>query len=66
MKRFEIMEKFYLSKALLAGGGNASPPPVDPFLTGTLLFQTDDNRASQGRMRYVLFYSYGRTSLATW
>ena len=65
MKRFEIMENFYLSKALLAGGGNASPP-LDPFVTGTLLFQTDDNRASQGRMRYVLFYSYGRTSLATW
>ena len=41
-------------------------PPLDPFLTGTLLFQIDDNRASQGRMRYVLFYSYGKTSLATW
>ena len=69
MKKFEIMEKFYLSKALLAGGGDASPtspPPLDPLLTGTLLFQTDDNRVSQGRMRYVLFYSYGRTSLATW
>ena len=66
------MEKFYLSKALLAGGGDASPtpppppPPMDPLLTGTLLFQTDDNRVSQGRMRYVLCYSYGRTSLATW
>ena len=69
MKRFEIMEKFYLSKALLAGvrGGGASPtPPLDPLLTGTLLFQTDDNRVSQGRMRYVLFYSYDRTSMATW
>ena len=52
------MEKCYLSKALLAG--------ADPLLTGTLLFQTDDNRVSQSRMRYVLFYSYGRTSLATW
>ena len=60
------MEKFYLSKALLAGGGNAFPPPLDPLLTGTLLFQTDDNRVSQGRMRCILFYSYGRTSLATW
>ena len=30
MKRFEIMEKFYLSKALLAGGG--AP------LTGLLCF----------------------------
>ena len=40
------------------------PPPLDPFLTGTLLFQTDDNRASQGRMRYVLFYSYGRTTVS--
>ena len=63
------MEKFYLSKALLAGGGDASPnptpTPLDPLLTGTLLFQTDDNRVSPGRMRYVLFYLYGRTSLAT-
>ena len=65
------MEKFYLSKALLVGGGrgDAFPtplPPLDPLLTGTLLFQTDDNRVGQGKMRYVLFYSYGRTSLATW
>ena len=31
MKRFEIMEKFYLSKALLAGGGrDASPPESAP------------------------------------
>ena len=34
MKRFEIIEKLYLSKALLkmAGGGDASPtsPPLDP------------------------------------
>ena len=64
------MEKFYLSKALLAGGGDASltppHPPLDALLTGTLLFQTVDNRVSQGRMRYVLFYSNGRTSLATW
>ena len=62
------MEKFYLSKALLTGGGMhpPHPPPLDPLLTGTLLFQTDDNRVSQGRMRYILFYSYGRTSLATW
>ena len=67
MKRFEIMEKFYLSKALLAGGGGCiPPPPLDPLLTGTMLFQNDDNRVSQGRMRYVLFYSYSRTSLATW
>ena len=65
MKRFEIMEKFYLFKALLTGGG-MHPPPLDPLQTATLLFQTDDNRVSQGRMRYVLFYSYGRTSLATW
>ena len=50
------MEKIYLSKALLAGGGDASPtPPLDLLLTGTFLFQTDDNRVSQGRMRYVLF-----------
>ena len=30
MKRFEIMEKLYLSKALLkmTGGGDASPPAV--------------------------------------
>ena len=38
------MEKFYLSKALLAGGGGVHPPhlppPLDPLLTGTLLFQT--------------------------
>ena len=62
------MEKFHLSKALLAGGGMHTPhsPSLDPLLTGTLLFQTDNNRVSQGRMRYVLFYSYGRTSLATW
>ena len=60
------MEKFYLSKALLAGGGDASPSPLDPLLTETLLCQTDDNRVSQGRMRYLLFYSYGKTSLATW
>ena len=70
MKTFEIMEKFYLSKALLAGGGRCisppPPPPLDPLLTGTSLFQTDDNRVSQGRMRYVLFYLYDRTSLATW
>ena len=35
MKRFEIIEKLYLSKALLkmAGGGDASPtPPLDPPL----------------------------------
>ena len=25
------MKKFYLSKALLAGGGNASPPPTPTF-----------------------------------
>ena len=56
------MGKIDLSKALLAEGGDASPP-LDPLLTGTLLFQTDDNRVSQGRMRYALFYSYGRTLL---
>ena len=27
MKRFEIMEKFYLSKALLAGVEGMPPPP---------------------------------------
>ena len=36
MKRFEIMEKFYLSKAMLkmAGGGGMHPPhlPLDPPL----------------------------------
>ena len=39
MKRFEIIEKLYLSKALLkmAGGGDASPhtPPLDPPLVIT-------------------------------
>ena len=39
MKRFEIIEKFYLSKALLAGG-EMHPPPLDLLLTETLLFQT--------------------------
>ena len=61
-------EKFYLSKALLKradGRGGMHPhvsPPLNPPLTGTLLFQTDDSRVSQGRMRYVVFYSYGRTA----
>ena len=39
------MEKFYLSKALLARGEDASPtspPPLDPLLTGTLFFQPHD------------------------
>ena len=33
------MEKFYLSKALLAGGGVHPPhlPPLDPLLTRTLV-----------------------------
>ena len=39
MKRFEIMEKLYLSKALLkmAGGGWCIPhtPPMDPPLGGS-------------------------------
>ena len=33
MKRFEIMEKFYLSKALLKmAGGGVHPPHMDPPL----------------------------------
>ena len=62
------MEKFHLSKALLAGRGGCIPhtPPLDPLLTGTLLFQTDDDRVSHGWLRCVSFYSCGRTALATW
>ena len=47
------------------GRMHTSHPPLDPPLTGTLLFQTDDSRVSQDRMRYFLFHSCGRIALAT-
>ena len=58
------MEKFYLSKALLKMAGGGMHPPYPP-LTVTLLFQTDDCRFSQGRMRCSIHTVEQRWRLGT-
>ena len=52
MKRFEIMEKFYSSKALLkmAGGVGYIPPPLDPPLSADVQF-TAQNQVKSKKKR---------------